>query len=314
METAVMTIRPQPMAVVQARQRQEERLERYEAGVQALMNSKHLNEVDAQVVRNELNSPMLRWLSEDDRWNELVDIWSEVKLITGAIMYEGNMAGIQLRMLERFIAYEPQFISLTTAEIRHAFYLNNSGRYTEVYRHYNRELNAEFVGSILLAYMKYKDMLYQRSGKEIKGLLNPPQPKPIHEITQTDWMSYIQQDYEKYKAGQPELIFNCGVKYIFLRKCGLIPLSGRKKWWEWYRNAVCDLELKLRRQTGGSEGQSITRSRQIQAWELVRETGIIHRSDHLSVIFHMRRLIYMKFFELIADCAIVDIFTDIEHK
>lgn len=309
-----MVIQHQPALVVQARQSQEARLERYEAGVQGLMISKALNEVDAQVVRNELNSPTLRWLSEDDRWDELVDIWAEVKLLTGALLHEGKMLHVQLRMLERFIASDPKFYSLTTNEIRHAFYLNNQGRYAEVFKHYNRELNAEFVGSVLLAYVKYKAMLYTRAGADIKGLLNPAPSKPVVEITNADWMEYIQQDYDRYRTGQANLIFNCSAKYIILRKRGLIPLSSRKKWWEWYRNALMSLENKLRLETGGSEGQRITRGRQIEAWELVRETGIIYRSDHLSVIFQMRRLMYLQFFELIADCAIVNVFTDIEHR
>src|SRR5205823_5208666 len=120
------------------------------------------------------NGQSLNALTADQRHNAIVDAMSEIILITGAKSYDGPMLSAQVEIIKRFIW--SGFGSLTQKEIVFAFHLNLQGCYDEIFRHYSRELNCEFIGDVLRGYVKFKTQISKTKGKDIRSLLNPPEP------------------------------------------------------------------------------------------------------------------------------------------
>jgi hypothetical protein len=267
------------------------------------------------VVRNELNSPTLLWLSDKERWDKLVDVITEIKLLTGAIIHEGEALQLQLKVIERFLISSKRYAALTTNEILHAFYLNNQGEFGTVYRHYNRELNAEFVGDVLLAYLNYKDGIYARVN--IKGLLDPaPERKPLDPITDIALMGYIQGDYDMYRSDARELIFHSPFKYNLLRRAGLIEVYSRKYWRKMEAYAMAE---RVEYGSGRPERATDVREREDRAavasmYARFVQDGYLPIAEYRLVVQGVRRRLYMRFFEMIASCGINDIFFDIKHN
>jgi hypothetical protein len=265
------------------------------------------------MLRNERNSPTLRSLSDDDQWNALADIWSEIKMLTGALLHTGKLLETQLRVLQRFLASAPKFATLTTNEILHAFYLNDAGEYGDIIRHYNQELNAEFVGSVLSAYVRKRVKLYGDHRAAISQALNPETfVAPVY--GPEDWKRFIQQDYGWYRNGDAAVnILNTTPKYLFLRRCGLIQFTSRKKFWTLYRQALGQRENRAIQQAI-RERSRLAKDNAVDMYTAIRETGVTTRQEHQNTLWLMRRQVYLKFFELIHACAINDIFSEIQYK
>ncbi len=287
-------------------------LVKFEEAVHQLTTSKVLSALEVMMIRNELNSPKLKLLSEDDRWETLKDIWSEVKLVTGAIMHEGDLLSVQLAVLERFIISNQRLADLTRTEIIHAFYMNNQSEFDQVYRHYNKELNAEFVGDVLNAYLKRKVRMYDQKYSDIYKALNPPEDKQFI-LTSYDWENFIQLDYDLYRMGDAEMIFNTSSKYVVLRKYGLIRFTSKQKWLNWYRRALDQRELEVKETITRTNNERFAKENALSMYEAIKQTGVISKGEHKSVIFLSRRLVYLEFFAIISSCAINRIFEEIEH-
>lgn len=177
----------------------------------------------------------LKELSPDEQHNTIVDIMSEIKLVTGAIIYDGNMLQAQIEMIKRFIV--TGFSELTKHEIILAFYLNSQGELDEVYRHYSRELNAEFIGDVLRAYRRYKQQLNRDKGRLIAKTLNPSTAVKM-EIDYEAWKEIIQGEYFKYKNNSLDFTMWHDRKYYTLRKYGLLPYKTIFDWLYFFRSAM----------------------------------------------------------------------------
>jgi len=277
------------------------------------------------MIRNELNSPKLFKLNDDQLNDGLCKIWMEIQMLTGASMYPDDgsqLLDIQLRMLNRFLMSNPKYSRLSLTEILHAFYLNNQGEFADsapagsggVFRHYNKELNAEFIGDVLNAYVRKKSKMYGEKMTDLWRVLDPPVEQKIV-LSSEDWQAFIQDDYNDYRAGDTNKIFNTSPKYCYLRRCELIKFSSKKRWWEWYK--AC-LEHRERRARIKAAHAKYTSKREldleVEMYRAIHETGMIPKHEHRNVISTMRRLAYLKFFEIISSCAINKIFEEIEFK
>lgn len=284
-------------------------LQRLESVEVQLLSSKLLNEIELQILRNERNSPAIRKLSPDEQFDALADVWSEVKVLTGAILRQGEELGIQVKVLHRFILSSPRLSSLTTSEILHAFYLNNAGEYGEVIKHYNQELNAEFVGGVLNAYLKKKVCFLREKHEKVQKLLNPPEAiqKPVY--GPEDYKRWIQEDYEFYRYGNHAFITNTASKYLFLRRLNLIRYTSKNKFIQLKNEAFNQREHQKVYEAKTAVSKLITKA----VYDSIRETKWIERNEYRGVIHTMRRNVYLKFFELIASCGINQIFTEIDY-
>jgi hypothetical protein len=189
-------------------------------------------------------------LNDDDLEDELIDIWSEIKMMTGALLHEGQELCLQLKMLKRFLMIAPTLRLLTTNEIRHAFYLNAAGEYSEIIPHYNREINAEWVGQVLRAYVSYKRRMYASAGDHIRKALAPaPVPPKRVRMPASFYMEAVQRSYDMYCAGKKEWEYGWSLLYNFLRKVNLITCESRQAWWDrWWKGV-----LVLWQQTGAED-------------------------------------------------------------
>lgn len=187
----------------------------------------------------ERNGRKLRSLTEDELYNSVVDIVSEIKLMTGAIVFEDkDDMKLQVSMITKFLAIG--FSMLSKEEIVHAFYLNNMGKYDETFRHYNRELNAEFMGDVLKSYLKYKGYIREVRGADITRLLGntaelpAPPTKPDYEL----WKEMIQAEYDYFRENEQTNQIWHARKYITLRRMGLIPFKGLQTWYYFMKAAI----------------------------------------------------------------------------
>jgi len=266
---------------------------------------------------NEMNSQRLKSLSEDDTFNALVDLWSEIKILSGAILYDKESAELQIQLdvLCRFVRTHPSFNSLTVSEIRHAFYLNNQGEYAEVYKHWNKELNAEYVGCVLVAYVKRKKELYSKHGQDILKAIVPPAAKSeVKPITIEEVKAIIQQHYTMYLSGSLEHIYTHDCTYHLLRRLGGIVVTSRQKYYKWIAVVMAE-RIKWANASEIKKGYSeIDEMRRIRA--MYKDYGSIHwpgvSRDEFSLLRHMvRKRLYLHFFKIISDCNIKDIFNEI---
>lgn len=146
-----------------------------------------------QIVKSERNGRKLSWLNDDEFHDTVVDIVSEIKLVTGAVLCQGQQLLLQIQMLKRFIT--TGFGMLSKAEVVEAFYMNNQGQFEEVYVHYNKELNAEFVGNVLRAYMRYKVRFLNEKRDKIIDLLSLPKVVKPRTIDVEFWRDEYRMTY-----------------------------------------------------------------------------------------------------------------------
>ncbi len=177
------------------------------------------------MIRNEMTSPKLKSLSDDELYDRLVDVWSAVKLLSGALLHEGDMLLLQLEMLRDFLATS-SFRDLTVADLTTAFKLNAAGDAWETIPHYNREINAEWVGQVLRKYTDIFRKMWREHGDAIRKVLLPPAPEaPKPEpLPESFWQEEIQKDLELLRAGKADWIFNSAMKYVFLCRSGIRPV------------------------------------------------------------------------------------------
>lgn len=277
-----------------------------------LQTCKGLSEGEALVIFNELNTPVIKWLNDVERWDSLVDVWTTAHMLTGCIIFprfldkEKTQANpnfhLQLKMLETFISTSTAFKSLTIGELRHAFFLNNQGAFGEVHKHYNRELNAEFVGCVLIAYCKYKKAIYNRYGNDLKSLLSEaPTPTQIT-MGEAEWMHYIQLDYENWCVGYRDFIYCTPSKYLLLRRCGGIRYGTATKWLRQYQEVCITRQREAEKAKGMGGVRAIYREAQ--------KTGAIPRGEHEVLIGLLHTRYYHHFLDTMLWYGVKNIFTD----
>jgi hypothetical protein len=253
-------------------------------------------------------------LTEDEVHNKLIDVWQEVKVLTGAVLYKmGEGLEEQLEVLKLFVASHPQFTGLTVKEIAHAFYLNAQGEYGEVYRHYNKELNAEFVGDVLRAYVKYKRVIYSQSGKAIKDVLNPEAAKVRVALPgEEELQQLVQMHYELYQQGLKDFIVMPVTVYKLMRKYGGISISSKEHW-----RSLVFYGMRERKYFGEQstlrkdawEKERIERARAI--YSCYAREGWISWAEYRMVVDTFRKMLYLSVFEAMSYMGVKDIFKEV---
>jgi hypothetical protein len=260
---------------------------------------------------NEVSSPCLRWLSDDELHDELLGIWQEVKVLTGAVLYvPGEGLEEQMEVLKQFVMGNPGFMALTVSEVRHSFYLNMQGEYGEVYKHYYAPLNGEFVGSVLLGYLRYKHGLYSRHGVEVRKLVEVRKERKVW--TDAELMDLVQTHYELYKNGHYELIVLPWSVYKLMRNVGGIRIKDKGHWGRCVYSGMGRREAYGRQSTARKdawERENILRVRAIYA--LYHEEGWIPRSEYRVVVETFRRQLYLGFFNVMQYFGVKEIFKEV---
>ena len=262
---------------------------------------------------NELNSPQLKWLSDDGVHDKLLDVFMEVKVLTGAILHKpGDDLVKQIEVLKLFIVSHPVFTGLTVNEVRHAFYLNNQGEYEEVYRHYNKELNAEFIGDVLQAYVRYKNRFYRAKGKEVKAIVAPKDQQPVPVTSESEYREMIQQHYCLYLDDKREWVFMPDRAYQLLRNYGAITITSREHWYHLVGKGMNKRAGYGRTSLIGKDGwekENILKVRRVyEAWE---QNGWLPMEEYRMVVHTLRKMLYFHFFETMKYFNIKDIFREV---
>lgn len=252
----------------------------------------------------------------------LIDLYTEIKILTGATMANmgdpkkpenGNPLKEQVKVLNAFLVSHVNFTSLTVNEIRHAFYLNSQGEYGEVYRHWNKELNAEFMGDVLLAYLKYKRALHDKHGTAIKAALGrKDNTVVISKPTVEDVKMIIQQHYDMYRKGELDFIYLHDCVYRFLRKVGGIPSYTKGGYLKMMGAAASERERIGQRSLVGRGPAEVTEIKYLERiYDEYMVKGFLPADEYLMVIHVMRKTRYMRFFRNMEFFGVDKIFKEI---
>jgi hypothetical protein len=233
---------------------------------------------------------------------------SEIKLVTGVLIYEEPaLMKTQIEMVKRFLA--TGYPMLTKEEILHAFYLNMQGAYDQVYKHYNRELNAEFMGDVLRAYLNYKLYLRETKGPQINRLLATTAPKALPYKRVVDyafWKQLIQEEYDDYRFGRPSRQLWSVRKYYTLRRFGLLPFPKGFKTWVFFFKRVMK---------GNARGTKLPADANLEHYHFSSFAAcraIFHtHEDYQRCLDYLRRYAYFYVLRACSDCGINDLFTEI---
>ena len=182
---------------------------------------------ELKVVVNERNSLAISQLHSDSYHNEVVDFISELKLVAGVILHEGQTLMFQTEMIKRFLL--TGFPHLRKTEMVEAFYLNSTGKYWEPYVHYNKELNAEFLGNVLRAYCNFKRRFLKEKSDKILNVINPPKREP-RVINYDNWKEIVQGDLDYLHGKSNVKSLWHKRKYYTVRQNFEIPFGNVDGW------------------------------------------------------------------------------------
>lgn len=214
-------------------------------------------------------------------------------------------------MIERFLMMSGRFSNLTLNEIIHAFYLNAAGEYADIYKHYNRWLDAEFIGNVLISYCKYKDAFYKRV--DVKGLLTPPAPKPKPIAPTTEEVkAMIQQDYNFYLQDAPAFIFLSKLKYKLLRQISFIEITSKANWHDMYTRAFY-ARRAFANGTTTDKHEREERRRVKYIYDQWEKDYMIPLGEHRVLVHNVRKGLYLQMFMACKACGIVDIFKEVKR-
>ena len=228
------------------------------------------------------------------------NFFKEVKLLTGAIVHQGEELVMQMKVIRRYLMTSDKFSGLTTNELTYAFYLNSHGELDQVYRHYNKELNAEFIGDVLLAYLQVKKRLYSRAG--VQALLEGPKAEaPRLNVQQI--REFIQVDYNHFLNDRLDYIVGVFLKYQYLRQEGLISIYHKDYWLTLCRYAMDVREWTARRDRN---------KELLEQYKIIKANNWIPAPEMRAIIYEARRLLYLEFFNDLQQLNIKNFLTEVQ--
>lgn len=123
---------------------------------------------------------------------------AEIVLLTGGKMYDETtnrkMYELQLVVISKFLL--GSFGHLSFAELKNAFYMNCEGKFGKVESHYGRELNGEFLGTVLSAYQDHKKKVQMDHRQQLDEVLFPQIEQPAKVLTDEDYMNTYRETIE----------------------------------------------------------------------------------------------------------------------
>ncbi len=279
-----------------------------------LKHSNILSESELNVYINELNSPRLCWLDEKDFHNTIVKYIQLISILTGADVYEAGSwkNDMLVSSIKNLFAMSSVNMNLTVNEVMSAFYLNHNSVFDKVHTMYGKPISADYIGNVLANYREYKLRPLEKQWA-IDRLLSPPPPKEVPKYTPEDYKTFIQQDYENWKAGHTDYIFLIYEKYLLMRKWNFIIYPSLEIWKAWYKRALARRETSLMAQIPINKAEKLARKKKLEIYKHIRNTNIVPPEENKSVVHMMRKLVYFRMFELMHVAGIKNIFSEISR-
>lgn len=178
----------------------------------------------------------LREYTEQEFGTLLRKALAEIVILTGGKMYDEStnrkMYELQLVIISKFLL--GSFGHLSFSELKNAFYMNCEGKFGKVETHYGREINGEFLGSVLSAYVEYKKRIQCENRQQLDEVLFPRIEQPDKVLTEAEYQSTyretIEWTYQRFlkELELDELLFP-DFFYTTLVKDGFIPDSRHEE-------------------------------------------------------------------------------------
>ena len=278
-----------------------------------MKDSKVLSDLELIIYQNELSSPRLSFLTEDELHNTILEFLQEISMLTGSDVYDTDYKNAMLaKTIQNLIDSNPRIQALTVAEVRHAFYLNHGGLFSKVHTMYGKPISADYVGNVLNDYMHFKLRTMEKQWA-IQRILNPPKPKEKVIYTIEDYKKFIQEDYQLYLDGKADIISFYSKKYFALRKLKIIIYQDKQMWWSWYSFAIAHRERGIRAIQAVNEFDRNKKLEKLSMYEQIKKTNLVPKSENRSIINTMRKQVYLRIMKLLADADVKDIFSEVEE-
>jgi hypothetical protein len=195
---------------------------------------------------------------------------AEIAVLTGGTLApkDSQMFQVQLKVIGKFVL--GSFGFLTAKEFVNAFYLNCEGKFGEPKSQYGRDINSEYIGTVLTPYIAYKKMLETNYGPELKKVLLPPSPVEQKVLTEEDYIhtqrESVQMAYARFLDDLDlEVKFYCEFFYDVLVKDGFIEPAAYEMFLTDAKNKEAH-ELHLRalhdQENDGQIGRALRKLRQ----------------------------------------------------
>ncbi len=276
-----------------------------------MKSSNVLTEAELQIYLNELNSPRLRWLTDNELMKLVNDTLKLISILTGSDVYEEDWQNELLELsIKNLITTSDEMLNLTVTEFTSAFYLNQNGAFDKVHAMYGKPISAEYIGNVQSNYRQYKKRSMEKQWA-INRVLNPPPVKEIPKYTAEDYKGFIQTDYELYKSGHTEFIFLIFEKYFHMRRWKMIIYPTPDMFHQWYNRALQKRENENAFTPAKNDAEKRTKKKMVKMYKLIRETSIVPPDEHVSVVHMMRKMVYLRMLEKFKEAGIVDIFKEV---
>lgn len=129
---------------------------------------------------------------------------------------------VTLKVIKNFL--QSQWPFLTAKELQTAFELNCTGQHWPIVQHYNRQLNCDYIGQVLVAYnenyrRRIVPIIVQTQNDAIRLL---SQPKPKQDVTDKDRQQILQMAYETYLRNPNMPLYGIRTLHGYCVRFGLI--------------------------------------------------------------------------------------------
>jgi hypothetical protein len=230
-------------------------------------------------------------LATDD---ELQNYLSRAAALSGTSMDAGDLVLHSMEVREWLLRLYPY---VTLPEIEEAIKCGVYGQYGEYFG-----INAKSVVFFVKEYLQGKTRL-----RAIERFKEAKIAKPVPKLIASEIMLLIQRDYVKYL--QDEYIPFLPANYKLLRKVGLIRLNSSESWYQWMVLATQKRYIPPTQRKDEGDVKSVV---DCIVGEIKVKTEMT-LSEYHALIANVRRLRYLKFFEVTAKAGIKDIFQELEY-
>ncbi len=276
--------------------------------MESLLACRALNSAEASSFLNEVNSPRLAWLNLKGAHNTLIDVFTEVAMITNVPLYEDLPDQLaQIEVLKKFLISSPRFSQMHTGDIVQAFYMNEDGSHWEQVRHFNKYFSCEYLGAVLNPFLRFK-MKLEPKRKMMMERISGPVAAMIPFFGADYWKTEINADLGLLMAGNEKLIFNVETKYKFIRKENIIHIRSRAHFHRWLGFTIGQLHEREARKPTKTEVQKQEKQKALAQYAEIMATGAIPIELLRKFVMLTRREIYLQHLKRAAAQGITDLF------
>ena len=263
--------------------------------LQVTLALEKLDADDRSLIVSGLSTKIFK-LPEIDCKESLVDIIAYAHMISGQ---PADRTKLALHATETYRRLMIEFPACTLDEVKAAI---TNGIYDQYGEYYG--LNAKFFMMFIREYMTAEKRKYamlkfnalQMSKLTVEGKI----------LTVKAYQEWILEDYRRFLNDEIGLILFSKRKYFLLRQLGYIEFTKKEKWFNWLAKAKNKREWHI-----STEKDKSLRTALMKVYSRFEETSELPVKEYDIIVYQARRMIYLKFFEIMREFGIKNFFEEI---